>query len=62
MEHKNYYKQFDGVKYDREILEKAEEFARDGQISYADAVFSNPFGRRAPRPFSHCSSCSRVPS
>ena len=38
MERKYYYKQFDGVKYDREILEKAEEFARDGQISYADAV------------------------
>jgi phosphoserine phosphatase len=25
------------VKYDKELLEKAEEFAKDGQVSYAEA-------------------------
>jgi len=34
---KSYYKQIDGVKYDRELLELAEEFAKDGQISVAEA-------------------------
>jgi len=36
-EPKSYYKQIDGVKYDRELLEMAEEFAKDGQISYPEA-------------------------
>eukprot|EP00928_Gymnodinium_smaydae_P088643 TRINITY_DN72709_c0_g1_i1.p2 TRINITY_DN72709_c0_g1~~TRINITY_DN72709_c0_g1_i1.p2 ORF type:complete len:341 (+),score=120.20 TRINITY_DN72709_c0_g1_i1:60-1082(+) len=35
--HKSYYKQIDGVKYDRELLEKAELLAADGQISFAEA-------------------------
>jgi len=35
---KSYYKQIGGVKYDRELLEKAEDFAKDGQISYAEAL------------------------
>jgi len=34
---KSYYKQIDGVKYDRELLDMAEEFAKDGQISGAEA-------------------------
>jgi len=34
---KSYYKQIDGVKYERELLEKAEVFAKDGQISIAEA-------------------------
>lgn len=33
----SYYKQIDGVRYDRELLEKAEEFAKDGQMSEAEA-------------------------
>jgi len=33
----SYYKQIDGVKYDRELLEQAEKFAKDGQISHAEA-------------------------
>lgn len=33
----SYYKQIDGVKYDRELLESAEVKAKDGQISYQDA-------------------------
>lgn len=33
----SYYKQIDGVKYDRELLEKAEEFAKDGRVSAAEA-------------------------
>eukprot|EP00930_Biecheleria_cincta_P075433 TRINITY_DN625_c1_g1_i1.p1 TRINITY_DN625_c1_g1~~TRINITY_DN625_c1_g1_i1.p1 ORF type:complete len:975 (+),score=327.07 TRINITY_DN625_c1_g1_i1:85-3009(+) len=32
----SYYKQIDGVKYDRELLEHADEFAADGQISDKD--------------------------
>jgi len=31
------FKQIGGVKYDRQLLEKAEAFAKDGQISYPDA-------------------------
>merc|ERR1711988_1876603 len=34
---KSYYKQIDGVKYDRELLETAEGFAKDGQISFPEA-------------------------
>merc|ERR1711988_1232561 len=34
---KSYYKQIDGVKYDRALLETAEGFAKDGQISFAEA-------------------------
>merc|ERR1712139_40872 len=34
---KSYYKQIRGERYDRELLEKAEEFAKDGHISYAEA-------------------------
>jgi len=33
----SYYKQIDGVRYDRELLEKTEEFAKDGQVSEAEA-------------------------
>lgn len=33
----SYYKEIDGVKYDRELLEQAEAFAKDGQVSYAEA-------------------------
>merc|ERR1711971_575623 len=33
----NLFKQIGGVKYDRQLLEKAEAFAKDGQISYPDA-------------------------
>jgi hypothetical protein len=33
----SYYKQIDGVKYDRELLEQAEAFQKDGQISHAEA-------------------------
>lgn len=33
-----YYKVVDGVKYDRALLEKAEGFAADGQISYPEAM------------------------
>jgi len=33
----SYYKIVDGVKYDRELLEMAEGFAKDGQISYSEA-------------------------
>jgi len=33
----SFYKQINGVKYDRELLESAEKFAKDGQISYAEA-------------------------
>mmetsp|Transcript_30299 Transcript_30299/g.96863 ORF Transcript_30299/g.96863 Transcript_30299/m.96863 type:complete len:609 (-) Transcript_30299:117-1943(-) len=32
-----HYKQIDGVVYDRALLDKAEAFARDGQISFAEA-------------------------
>merc|ERR1719265_3140262 len=34
----SYYKQIDGVKYDRALLETAESFAKDGQVSYPEAV------------------------
>merc|ERR1719174_70256 len=34
---KSYYKQIDGAKYDRELLEMAEAFAQDGQVSYPEA-------------------------
>jgi len=34
---KSYYKQIDGIKYDRELLEQVEEFQKDGQISHAEA-------------------------
>lgn len=37
VEEGSYYKEIDGVKYDRELLEKAEAFAKDGQVSYAEA-------------------------
>jgi len=33
----SYYKIVDGVKYDRELLEQAEQFVKDGQISIAEA-------------------------
>lgn len=33
----SYYKVVDGVKYDRQLLEMAEGFAKDGQVSYAEA-------------------------
>jgi len=33
----SYYKTVDGVKYDRELLEQAEEAVKDGQISVAEA-------------------------
>eukprot|EP00931_Biecheleriopsis_adriatica_P056279 TRINITY_DN33348_c0_g1_i1.p1 TRINITY_DN33348_c0_g1~~TRINITY_DN33348_c0_g1_i1.p1 ORF type:complete len:491 (+),score=162.86 TRINITY_DN33348_c0_g1_i1:50-1474(+) len=33
----SYYRTVGGVKYDRELLEKAEQFAKDGQISHAEA-------------------------
>jgi len=36
--HGSFYKQINGVKYDRELLETAEKFAKDGQISYPEAV------------------------
>jgi len=32
----SYYKVIDGVKYDRKLLEVIEEFAKDGQVSYAE--------------------------
>jgi len=34
---KSYYKQIDGIKYDRELLEQAEAFQKDGQVSHAEA-------------------------
>mmetsp|Transcript_7620 Transcript_7620/g.16570 ORF Transcript_7620/g.16570 Transcript_7620/m.16570 type:complete len:265 (+) Transcript_7620:65-859(+) len=37
LEGEAYYKVVDGEQYDRELLEKAELFAKDGQISYAEA-------------------------
>jgi len=37
VEEGSYYKEIDGVKYDRELLEKAEAFAKDGQVSYSEA-------------------------
>lgn len=37
VEEGSYYKEIDGVKYDRELLEKAEAFAKDGQVCYAEA-------------------------
>lgn len=33
----SYYKQVDGVRYDRELYEMAEEAAKDGQVSYPEA-------------------------
>lgn len=33
----SYYKVIDGQKYDRKLLEEAEAFAKDGQISYVEA-------------------------
>jgi len=35
--HKSYYKEIDGVKYDRALLEHAEMLAADGQLSWGDA-------------------------
>lgn len=35
--HKSYYKTIDGVKYDRELLEHAQVFAADGQVSWKEA-------------------------
>merc|ERR1711865_831661 len=35
--HSSYYKVIDGEKYDRELLEMAEGFAADGQVSYPEA-------------------------
>ena len=35
--HSSYYKLIDGKKYDRELLEAAEKYAADGQISKAEA-------------------------
>lgn len=35
--HKSYYQVVDGVKYDRELLEQAQLFAADGQVSWAEA-------------------------
>mmetsp|Transcript_138484 Transcript_138484/g.430636 ORF Transcript_138484/g.430636 Transcript_138484/m.430636 type:complete len:255 (-) Transcript_138484:110-874(-) len=35
--HKSFYKVIDGVKYDRGLLEEAEQFAADGQISWTEA-------------------------
>merc|ERR1719231_699433 len=32
------YKQINGVMYDRQLLEKAEAFGKDGQISYPEAT------------------------
>jgi len=37
VEDESYYKVVDGVKYDKELLEKAEGFAKDGQVSYPEA-------------------------
>jgi len=34
---KSYYKVIDGVKYDRQLLEDAQKFAADGQISWTEA-------------------------
>lgn len=34
---KSYYKVIEGVKYDRELLEQAQMFAADGQISWSEA-------------------------
>jgi hypothetical protein len=33
----SYYKQINGIKYDRELLDQAEAFQKDGQISHAEA-------------------------
>merc|ERR1719206_460656 len=33
----SYYKVIDGQKYDRELLEMAEAFAKDGQVGYPEA-------------------------
>lgn len=35
--HKSFYKQIDGVKYDRQLLEDAMKYAADGQISWSEA-------------------------
>jgi len=36
-EGESYYRVIDGVKYDRKLLEQAEEFVKDGQISFPEA-------------------------